>query len=91
MLDRAGNHEAQELLKSAKAHVERTLQVDVDLGECKPFFSDDDTQQTSTEEDRRALDDAADAVSLRAGPESSLLFPKQTKNRPLSTRARADG
>lgn len=31
MLDRAGNHEAQELLARAKAHVERTFQVDVDL------------------------------------------------------------
>mmetsp|Transcript_9745 Transcript_9745/g.33689 ORF Transcript_9745/g.33689 Transcript_9745/m.33689 type:complete len:1217 (+) Transcript_9745:54-3704(+) len=31
MLDRAGNHEAQELLSRAKSHVERTFQTDVDL------------------------------------------------------------
>jgi hypothetical protein len=32
MLDRAGNHEAQELLRVAKTHVERAMQVDLELG-----------------------------------------------------------
>ena len=31
MLDRAGNHEAQELLALSKAHVSRCFQVDVEL------------------------------------------------------------
>jgi len=33
MLDRAGNHEAQELLRVAKTHVERAMQVDLDFGD----------------------------------------------------------
>lgn len=45
MLDRAGNHEAQELLGCAKAHVERTFQVSVDL---RGDDSDGDDAATST-------------------------------------------
>ncbi|KAJ8613248.1 hypothetical protein CTAYLR_004550 [Chrysophaeum taylorii] len=44
MLDRAGNHEAQDLLAHAKQHVERAFQVDVDTG----GDDDEDSDETTS-------------------------------------------
>lgn len=76
MLDRAGNHEAQELLTQAKLHVERAFQVDVQL---RGDESDDE------DVDRPASVLASTAAQARLqiapdGPASVLSALRQLEN-----------